>query len=94
MVAVKELSDMLERIAFAPALPHQGLLGFRIVDPLSLLHGNTPAAPAALVCCIDRLNPQPVADIDYSSSMGESYVASPIAIIIVVISLWRATSDQ
>jgi hypothetical protein len=32
-------------------------------DSLTTSHSNTPSACTVLPCCIDRLNPQPLADI-------------------------------
>lgn len=59
MVAAEDLSDVLQGVAPAPSLPHQGFLSILVVNLLPLLHGNTPSAQAGLVCCIHRLNPQP-----------------------------------
>src|SRR3954467_1169688 len=38
MRSIKQLGNLVKRFTLAPALPHQGLLAFRIVDPWSLLH--------------------------------------------------------
>ena len=42
--SVKQLADLVQGIASFPAIPHQGLLRFGVVNPRSLLHANTPSA--------------------------------------------------
>ena len=57
MRSIEEQSDLMERLALLPFLPHHRFLGGGVVDPWSLLHTNLLAQRALLVCCIDRLNP-------------------------------------
>ena len=38
MTAVKKASDRIQRIAFLPAIPHQRLVGFGVIDSRSILH--------------------------------------------------------
>ena len=59
VVPIKQLGDLLERLTFPPALPHQRFLAFRVIDPRSLLHlQHSFCLRSILVCCIHRLNPQ------------------------------------
>ena len=41
---IKQLADLVQGIASLPALPHQCLPSFGVVNPRSLLHANTPCA--------------------------------------------------
>ena len=42
MVAVKEPRDRAQGLTFLPAVPHQGLLFFRVIDPRPILHWQHP----------------------------------------------------
>ena len=47
VVSIKQLGNLLERIALLPALPHQRLLTFRVVDPRPISpFAHTPTAYA------------------------------------------------
>ena len=70
MRAIKQLADLVQGIASFPAIPHQGLLSFGVVNPRSLLHANTPSARWQSLCCIDQLNPQPVAAVAVRPKVG------------------------
>src|ERR1700749_879805 len=43
---IEQFSNLMNRFAFAPALPHQCLLTLRIIDSRSLFHCNTSTAHA------------------------------------------------
>jgi hypothetical protein len=65
---VKQAGNLVERLPFLPALPHQRLLRVRMRDPWPSGHSHTPSALAVLVCCINRLNPPSEIDIAYSEA--------------------------
>lgn len=46
MVSIEQLRDLLERLTCLPAIPHQRLLAFGVVNPRSLLHLQHPPAYA------------------------------------------------
>ena len=48
MSAIEQLSNLVERPALLPSLPHQGLLGVRVVGACAYFICNTPAAYAVI----------------------------------------------
>lgn len=56
-------------IAALPAIPHQRLLRLRAMNPLPLVHLQHPRCPWQFsACCINQLNPSPIADICHGSA--------------------------
>jgi hypothetical protein len=78
MVAIEEASDGVQRLALSPAFPHQRLVSVCVLDPRPALHGNIPPLPLRESrCCIDRLNPQPEADIGISKDSPRVLTRQP-----------------
>lgn len=59
VVPIKEPRDLVQRLAFLPSVPHQGLLTFCVLDPVPSLHPQHSLLQRQLsVCCIDHMNPR------------------------------------
>ena len=56
-----------QRIAFPPAIPHQCFVCFGVMNPRFTGHSATLLLYSKIVvCCVDRLKPQPKADMGFS----------------------------
>lgn len=57
------IAALERKVSLPPTIPHQCFLAIGVDDPGSASHCHTPAIRIALVCCIHRLKPPPIADI-------------------------------
>jgi hypothetical protein len=64
-------------LALAPALPHERSLAFGVENLRPSLHlqHSLRSGSERVVCCIDRLNPQPGADVDGFKLAGKAATA-------------------